>query len=136
MLPPIAFFERGKLILQLARRDAFQVLHHLRWTERRWTGNHQVDVVNTHMPFHNCDFTTHTDLTQNVARSLSDFSAQDVVAIFGHPDQVILNVVDRMRPFAIFRHGLYSIILARIVSLFRAEAIRLKAEVLDQAHGK
>ena len=136
LLSPIAFLERGELILQLVRRRAFQVLRDLRWTERWRTGHHHMPMVGAQMAFHNRDFTAHTDLSDDVACAFGDLAPQHLVTVFGDPHQMILNVVHRMRSLAIVGHVLWLTILQGILPLFRAEAIRLKAEVLDQAHGK
>ena len=135
VLPPVTFLERGELILQFVRRRAFQVLHDLRWTERWRTGHHHMYMVGAEMAFHNRDFTAHTDLSDDVACAFGDLAPQHLVTVFGDPHQMILNVVHGMRSLAIVGHVRWLTILQGILPLFRAEAIRLKAEVLDQAHG-
>jgi len=64
-----------------------------------------VHMVNAHMPLHDGDVSAHTDLTDKFARPFSDFAFQNFVAVFRHPDEVILNVVDGVRSFAIVGHG-------------------------------
>jgi hypothetical protein len=48
------------------------------------------------------------DLPDQIARSLCHAPAQYFVAIFRTPDQVILQIVDRVRAMSVFRHFPYS----------------------------
>ncbi len=136
MLTPVAFLEQGELVLQFARRNAFNALSDLGRRERWRTGNHQVNMVTTEMTFQDGHFPTYADLADNFARSFGGFTAQHLITVFGDPYKVILNIVDRMRSLAIVGHGWCSTILQGILLEIPAEAIRLKAKVLYLAHGK
>ncbi len=93
-------------------------------------------MIGAQIAFHNCDFTAHTDLSNDVACAFGDLAPQHLVTVFGNPHQMILNVVHGMRALAIVGHVLWRTILQRILPFFRVEAIRLKAEVVDQVHEK
>src|SRR5882724_6713264 len=136
MLTPIALLEQGELVLQFARRNAFDILNNLGWTQGRWTGDHEVNMVTAEMTFQDGHLSTRTDLADNFSRSFGGFAAQHLIAVFGYPHKVILNIVDRMRSLAIVGHRFCSAILQGILLELRAEAIRLKAKVLYLAHGK
>jgi len=38
----------------------------------------------------------HADLTDNLARSQLHFASQNMIAVFGNPNQMVLKVVNRM----------------------------------------
>ena len=63
------------------------------------------------MPFHNVHIQTGARLADQFAHSFAYFASQDRLAIFRDPHYVILQVIDRMRCFAI-AHS--SIILSRV----------------------
>ena len=136
MLAPVAFLEQGKLVLQLARRDAFDELRDLRRTERGRCRHHQMAMIATDMPLQDRDFPTGADLPDQVARPLCRFAAQHLIAVLRDPYKVILNVVDRMRSLPLVGHCSCSPILPGMLLSFLAEAIRLTAKVLYPAHGK
>ena len=94
------------------------------------------------MPFDNLNVSAQTHLTQHVTRPFRNVTTQHLVAIFCHPHEVVLDVVDRMAPLSYsgmgqprHRHS------GESYSRFRAKAIRLnevseaKAKVLDPANG-
>ena len=95
-----------------------------------------MDVIDTDMPFDNLNVSAQTHLTQHVTRPFRNVTTQHLVAIFCHPHEVVLDVVDRMAPLSYsgmgqprHRHS------GESYSRFRAKAIRLKAKVLDPANG-
>ncbi len=131
-LAPVAFFEMREFLLQASRRTAFEILHHLGWTQARRTTDQHMDMVFTDMTFQDVNVAAHADLPDDVPRSLGHFALQDGIAIFRHPDQVILDVVHRVRPCAVvLQAALPCPILPHL-----AKAFRLKAKVLDLALGK
>jgi len=75
MLSPIALFEQRELILQFARRNAFDVLGNLGGTQAGRTRHHQMNMIGADMPFQDRHFTTHTDLTNDFACALGGFTA-------------------------------------------------------------
>ena len=135
-LTPVALFEQWKLILQLSRRNAFDLLSKLSWREARRTGNHQVNMVAADRTFQDRHFTAHAALTDNLACSFCRFTTPHRLSVLRHPYKVIRSIVDRMRSRAIVGHFSCSTILQGSLRSFRAEAIRLKAKVLYLAHGK
>src|SRR5579859_6844138 len=120
-LSPVAFLERRKLVLQFARRYALDELSDLGWTQTRRCRDHQMDVVTAGMPFDDRDFSTGADLADDLTRTLGGLAAQDLVAVFCDPDNVIVNVVDRMRSLTRVGHCLCSPILQGILLSFRAD---------------
>jgi hypothetical protein len=136
VLSPIAFFQHGKLVLQFARRHAFDELGNLGWRECGRCRHHQMDRIATDRPFQNGDFPAGTDLPDDPSRSFGRFTAQHLVTLFRDPPKVILNVVDRMCSRAIVGHRTCSPILQGILASFPAEPIRLKAKVFYPAPGK
>ena len=102
--PPIALLQMRKLILQQPRRPSFQVLHHFRWAQLRPTRHQDMDMVLTHMPPDDFDFSTQTTLQDQLSSSLGHFAAQDMIALLRHPHKVVLDIIDRMRSFAIVCH--------------------------------
>ena len=108
MLAPIALAQVRKLFLNLARRDAFEILHQFGGAEKWRTRHQQMDMIRPNMPLHYRHFAAHTDLSDDVARSFGHFRSQHFVAIFCHPHLVVLDVVDSMRSFSVFRHITFS----------------------------
>ena len=85
-----------------------------------------MDVIDTDMPFDNLNVSAQTHLTQHVTRPFRNVTTQHLVAIFCHPHEVVLDVVDRMAPLSYsgmgqprHRHS------GESYSRFRAKAIRL-----------
>jgi hypothetical protein len=132
VLSPVAFLQVRKLLLQATRRGAFQVLHDFGRTQTRWATDQPMNRLFADRAFQNVNGSAHADWLDKVARSLGNFALQKVVAIFGHPHPVILDILHRMRPCAL-------VVPALLRSLYYrnpAQAIRLKAKVLDLALGK
>ena len=44
----------------------------------------------------NVKLMAHTDLTDNLTRSQLLFASQNMIAVFGNPNQMVLKVVNRM----------------------------------------
>src|SRR4051794_23002868 len=104
VLTPVAFLEQGKLVLQFARRNAFDILRDLGRSQYWRARQHQVNVVATDMPPQNGHFSAHTHLSDDFSRSLSGFTAQDLVSVFRDPHKMVLDIVDRMCSLAIVGH--------------------------------
>ncbi len=129
MLAPVSLFQQREFILQFPRRYSLDELGDLRWTEIGRRRHHQMHMVTTDVALQDGDFSAGTDLADNVACPFRRFSPQHLVAIFRHPHEVILNVVDRMRSLPILRHDGSPPIVSGILRSFLAEAVRLKAKV-------
>ena len=78
---------------------------------------------------------------EQFAATLGDFAPEDVIAVFGDPYEVVLNLVDGVGAAPVISHG--SVGLASREASFawklilrdqnlNAKAVRLKAKVLDQ----
>src|SRR5689334_22832054 len=105
MLSPIAFLQVRKLILQFARGRSFQILSDFGWAQLWRARYQQVDMVNTDMALHDGDVSAQAQLADDFARSFSNFRSQYLVTVFGHPHEVILDVIRRVWPFAILWHS-------------------------------
>lgn len=128
VLSPVTLLQVRKLFLQQPRGAPFEVLHHLRRTQARRARHQQVDVVFAHVTFQNLDVTAHAALSDEFPRPLRYLSPQHVVAVLRDPHKVVLDVIERVRPPAIFSHQ-------NITLSEGAKAFRLKAKVSDPAHG-
>jgi len=136
VLSPIALLQMRKFLLQFPRRYSLQVWHDFGWTQQRWTRHQHRHMVSTHMPLQNGYIPAQAHLSQYLTRPLGHLPPQDLIAVFRHPHQMILDVIERVRSFAIVWHATFSPSgLKVILPCFLAKAIRLKAKVLDLAHG-
>src|SRR5258706_5574082 len=96
VLAPVTLFQQGKLVLQLARRYAFDELSNLSRTERGRCRHPQMHMIATDMPLQKGDFTAGTHLPDDFSCAFCRLTAQDLLTVLRDPHQVILNVVDRM----------------------------------------
>lgn len=78
--------------------------------------------------FQYLDVTAHTALSDEFPRSFSYLATEHMVAVFRDLHKMVLDGVKRVRPCSVLRHQ--SAILTE-----DAKALRLKAKVLDPAHG-
>jgi hypothetical protein len=101
MLPPIPFAQRWILFLQLTRRFAFDVLHHIRHRQSGWCRHKQVHVISADMPFQDYHVMLHTYISDYVSRSQGYFTFQHMVSVLRYPYKVIFDIVNRVRSFAI-----------------------------------
>ena len=56
------------------------------------------------MPLHDRDLVLPTDFSDQIPHPQRDFAGQGRPAIFGDPDQMAVNLKNRVRPVAIFLH--------------------------------
>ena len=102
MTAPVTTLQLRDFQLQQPRRTAFDVLnpqhHQQTWRERR----KQMHMIPTHVALENRDVLDHTNLTDRIPRPQRDRPREHRIPILRYPHQVALDVVDRMRPVAIF----------------------------------
>jgi hypothetical protein len=60
-----------------------------------------MDMILTHVPFDDFDVSTEATLQYQLPRSLGHLASQYVVAILGHPHLMVLDIINRMRSFAV-----------------------------------
>ena len=63
-----------------------------------------MDMVLTHVPFDDFDVPTKATLQDQFSRPLGHLAAQYLIAIFGHPHKVVLDVINCMRTLAVICH--------------------------------
>lgn len=80
-------------------------------------------VITRDIALHDDDASTFSALTNQIPSTKRHFPFQHLVAILRHPNQMILDIIDRVATRTIFHTA-------------TLKAIRLKAKVLDRAHGK
>ena len=85
---PVALMQMGEFILKIAGCFSFKTLHDLCNGEFGWIFEVHVDVIGAHRPFENTDVFGVAYLDQKCSASLLHFSFENVVAIFGRPDDV------------------------------------------------
>lgn len=98
---PILAAQLTKLLQQTSAGTSFQALHQhadcQMWRHRQ----QQMDVVTGDMPTHDVHLQGRTRLPDQFAQAHCDLSAQYRLAVFGDPDHMILQVVNRMRRFSV-----------------------------------
>src|SRR5512135_2710675 len=105
MLAPIVFSQWWKLFLNPAGRTPFHEAYHITHRQMRWVRYIEVDMIFTNSSLENFNFVRIAHLTNQFAYPKTYFFGQHIVAIFGNPDQVNLQVMNRMRTFTIRSHG-------------------------------
>ena len=108
MLAPVLFSQLRELCLEMPRRTPFDVLRQFGRCQDRRRCQQQVNVIRRYRASHNYYFACGADLAYQVARTLCYPPAQYLLPIFGAPDQVVLQVEDRVRALSVFRHLSYS----------------------------
>ncbi len=90
-----------EFLQHLAATPSFDALHQAAYRYLRGNRYQQVNVVNRYMSAQNVHFLARTGLAHQLAQTYRDLSPQHGFAILGNPDQVVLQIVDRMRCFSI-----------------------------------
>ena len=85
-------------------RPAFDILRPFRRRENRRRCDQQVDVIRRDSPANDRHVPRPAHLPDQVARTLRHPPVQYLVTILRAPDQVILQVVNRVRARPVFRH--------------------------------
>ena len=104
MLPPVPLAQVRKILLQPPRRLPFHVLHQLGWRQQRRCRDQQMHVVRRHRSTNDRHLARLADLPDHIAGSLRHLSPQHFVPVFRDPDQVILDVPNRVPARSIFGH--------------------------------
>jgi hypothetical protein len=126
MPPPKLAFQLAKLLQHLAATAPLQALHHLAHRQTWRYGDQQVNVISRYMAADNVDIQAFARLTDQLAQLQGDFATQHRFTIFSDPNQVIFQIVNRMRRFAIahgpgrietFQHTLYHTVPAAVLPL-------------------
>lgn len=131
MLPPIAFFQHWKLLKQLARRPSFYTPHDFTGRERWRRGNQNMDVIFTHDPFQNPNFKSLTRLLDQFPNTQRNISSEDVITIFCHPNEVVLNSEHRVAAISVIHcFTLPKVIIIDALRWLEMKSTRLKTGVL------
>lgn len=93
---PISFAQRWKLLLNFARRTPLHALHEL--TNRNMWRNFykHVDVIGGKYAADNFNTQLRANLFDNYANPFPYFPAQNLVAVFGNPNDMITMMKNRM----------------------------------------
>lgn len=102
---PVPPSQMLKPFLQDARRPTFHLLHHNRWTKRRWTRHQYVHVIFADVTALDLHLQRKTRLPNQRPRSPCHFTRQYVIAILGHPHEVVPNIVYAVRTASVVRHA-------------------------------
>jgi hypothetical protein len=101
LLAPIALLQTGIFLLQLARRFAFDILHRLRHRQLRGCRYKQMHMVMTQVPADNLYIMLGTYLANQIPLPQRQVSLQHRITVLCYPHYMVLDVINRMRPFAI-----------------------------------
>lgn len=96
MTTPVPFVQMNEFLLKQARTAPLEVLHDGGRAKFGWTTDQKMNMVRPHMPLDNPNLTTQTALTDQLARPFRYGPAQHLVAILRHPDEVVLDLIDRV----------------------------------------
>jgi hypothetical protein len=89
---------------QLVAGLALQILHHFAHQQIGRHRHKQMDMVFPHMPFNYLNVIHPTDLSHQFAHPRPNHSTQHRPAVFGDPNQVVLEVVFRVTRRPIYLH--------------------------------
>ena len=95
-----------KLVHQLVRTLPFQHLEQPTDGQTRRHAHEQMNVIAGDMTFHNCDFVSAADFTDQLSKSGANFTSHDGLAVLCNPNQVQVNAKNRVRAMPIVCHGL------------------------------
>ena len=105
MLTPVTFFKMRELLLQHARRTTLDLLHYLTRRQMPRGCNQDVNMIFAHVPLFYQQIVLLTYLSDHLPNSKFHFSCKNMVTVFCHPHKVLLDVVYRVRTFAIFHES-------------------------------
>ena len=66
-------------------------------------------MIITDMPPNDCYLLLHADSSNNFTDANRDFTLQDRLAVFAHPDEMVFDIMDRMWSPLILRHAMSSV---------------------------
>ena len=105
---PILAFQFAKFLLHSAATSAFHTLHQLTYRDAGRNRHQKVDMICRYMAAQNIYFQLGTGLANQFSQSDCNLPSQHWFPIFGDPDQVILQIVNRMGRFSItHKHHLF-----------------------------
>ena len=105
MSPPVPLPQMRKLLLQFALgRPTFHFFHQLGWTQRGRTRGENVHVVLANVSLLDPHVQPETRLTDHLPGPIGHLSLQYVISVFGHPYQMIFDIVDRVRSAPVAVH--------------------------------
>jgi hypothetical protein len=65
-----------------------------------------MNVISADVPLQDLDVVRLTDLPDQFPQPLTDFSSEHRLAVLWDEDEVVVTLVDRMRPVAVLPHGI------------------------------
>ena len=96
MPPPITLFQMGKFFKQITRYSPFDPPHNLAWRQSRRRAHQNMHMIFANHPAHYPYLERLTHLTNHCSNSFSNIPCQNLVAVFCHPNKVVLNLKNRM----------------------------------------
>lgn len=94
------------LLLQLLGRPTFYSLHQVGRTQGRGRGSEHVHVILADVSLFDPDIQAETRLTDQFSCSMGDLALQNMVAVLCHLYQMVLDLVDFVRPAPVLAHFL------------------------------
>ena len=88
VIAPVAFFEMGEFVLDEAGGSSFEFLHDLGDGEFWRIFDVHVHMVNAYGSFEDLNVFAVADLDEKFTTSLLDIAFENVIAIFGDPDDM------------------------------------------------
>ena len=102
MSAPIPFFNMRKLLKYFVRCTPLYPAHYLGWRHIGRRRDQYMNVILTdHSPQY-LNLKVFTRLTNQIAHTVRKFSLQDLIAILGYPDKMVLNLKFCVAALAIF----------------------------------
>ena len=102
MLPPIPFLNMGKLLEYFSRGTPLHPLHDVRRRDIRWGRNQDMHMVLARHSSQYLNLKPFTGLTNKFPQPKCKISLQQLVAVLGYPNKMILDLVLCMATLAIF----------------------------------
>ena len=63
-----------------------------------------MDMIRAHVTLDDDDSPSFSALTDEVAEPLSDLSFQDMIPVFGDPDKMVFDIIERMASSPVVKH--------------------------------
>ena len=96
MSPPISLLQMRKFFKQPTCRIAFDPPHNLTRRHSGWGAHQNMHMILADNPAHYPDLERFTHLTNHGSNSFSNIPCQNLVAVFCHPNKMVLNLKNRM----------------------------------------
>jgi hypothetical protein len=101
---PELFLQMRILRHQVVCRLPFQPLQQAADRHLRWDRYEEMYMVLGHMPFHDLDLVLPAYIPDQISHSLGHVSTQCRPSIFRYPDQMQMDLENRMRAVSVVRH--------------------------------